>query len=93
MCGLRGTVPVDFSLSLTRFIQQMSNISRLVGLIHDTLQAMAITAHLLEATAPGNFLHSPLQVSVVLAMYICSVHLHWMFTHILTHDIRRFTWI
>ena len=62
MCGLRGFARTEFSLSLSSFIQQITNISRLVGHCHGTLQAMAITAHLLEATAPESFLHGPLQV-------------------------------
>ena len=66
MCGMRGSAPADFSLSLTRFLQQITSISRLVGLTRDTLHATVTTAHLMEVTAPGNFLHSPLQVCVCL---------------------------
>ena len=64
LCGVRGTAATDFSLSLARFLQQISSILRLVGLVRETLHATVTTAHLMEATAPGNFLHSPLQVCV-----------------------------
>ncbi|CAI8041415.1 hypothetical protein GBAR_LOCUS23040 [Geodia barretti] len=61
LCGVRGTAAADFSLSLNRFVQQITSISRLVGCTQETLHATVTTAHLMDATAPGNFLHSPLQ--------------------------------
>ena len=65
MCGLRGAAKTDFDSSVSRFTQQVTYISKLVGKTNDTLYSMAVTGHLLTVTAPENFQAGKLTVSVL----------------------------
>ena len=62
LCGLRGVAKTDFASSLNSFTQHISHISHLVGKTYDSLHAVALSGHLLHATAPENFIKGPLQV-------------------------------
>ncbi|XP_064382815.1 uncharacterized protein LOC135331544 [Halichondria panicea] len=55
MCGLRGAQKMDFNISVSCFIQQITYISKLVSKCNDSLRSMALTGHLLEVTSPDNF--------------------------------------
>ena len=55
MCGLRGAAKTDFDSSVSKFTQQVTYISKLVGKTKETLYSMAITGHLLVVTSPENF--------------------------------------
>ena len=63
MCGLRGAAKTDFDSSVSRFTQQVTYISKLVGKTNDALNSMAITGHLLVVTSPENFQSGKLTVS------------------------------
>ena len=65
MCGLRGAAKTDFDSSVSRFIQQVTYISKLVGKTNDMLHAMTVTGHLLAATSPENFQSGKLTVRTV----------------------------
>ncbi len=75
MCGLRGAAKTDFDSSVSRFTQQVTYISKLVGKANDTLQSMALTGHLLTTTSLENFQTGKLTVRetvvVVLLMMLC----------------------
>ena len=62
MCGLRGATKTDFDISVSRFTQQVTYISKLVGKTNDALYSMAITGHLQVATSPENFQKDGLSV-------------------------------
>lgn len=62
MCGLRGAAKTDFDSSVSRFTQQVTYISKLVGKTNDALYSMAIIGHLLAATSPENFQSGKLTV-------------------------------
>ena len=65
MCGLRGAARTDFASSVSSFAQQITHLSKLVGKTPDVLSATALTAHLLDATAPENLCDGGIQVKVV----------------------------
>lgn len=65
MCGLRGAAKTDFDSSVSRFIQQVTYISKLVGKTSEMLRAMTVTGHLLAVTSPENFQSGKLSVSAV----------------------------
>jgi 2C-methyl-D-erythritol 2,4-cyclodiphosphate synthase len=60
LCGLKGVAKTDFNASVSNFVQQLTYISKLIGVISTSLHAAALSGHLLHATAPGNFLKAPL---------------------------------
>ncbi len=62
MCGLRGAAKTEFASSVSKFTLQITYISKLVGKVNDTLHAMALADHLLEATSPGKLQVGRLQV-------------------------------
>ena len=64
MCGLKGSTRTDFNSSVSRFIHQITYISKLVGKTNDSLHAMALTGHLLEVTNPEKFQQGKLTVSL-----------------------------
>ena len=70
MCGLRGAAKTDFDSSVSRFTQQVTYISKLVGKANDSLSSMTITAHLLAVTSPENFQTGTLTVSSVLSVSV-----------------------
>ena len=63
MCGLRGAAKTDFDSSVSRFTQQVTYISKLVGKTNDALYSMAIIGHLLVMTSPENLQAGKLTVS------------------------------
>ena len=63
MCGLRGAAKTDFDSSVSLFTQQITYISKLVGKANDSLHAMALVGHLLEATNPEAIQRGKLTVS------------------------------
>ena len=65
MCGLKGAAKTDFTVSLNSFSQHVTHISQLVNKMSDSVHAVALSGHLLHATAPENFIKGPLQVSKV----------------------------
>ena len=64
MCGLKGAAKTDFDSSISLFTQQVTYISKLVGKSNETLHAMALVGHLLEATNPETLQSARLTVSV-----------------------------
>lgn len=69
MCGLKGAAKTDFDSSISLFTQQVTYISKLVGKANETLHAMALVGHLLEATNPETLQSTRLTVSVEVATY------------------------
>ena len=67
MCGLKGAAKTDFDSSISLFTQQVTYISKLVGKANETLHAMALVGHLLEATNPETLQSARLTVSVEVA--------------------------
>ena len=54
---------MDFNISVSCFIQQITYISKLVSKCNDSLRSMALTGHLLEVTSPDNFQKEKIHVS------------------------------
>ena len=69
MCGLKGAAKTDFDSSVSLFTQQITYISKLVGKANDSLHAMALVGHLLEATNPETIQRGKLTVSISTAMH------------------------
>ena len=69
MCGLRGAAKTDFDSSVSRFTQQVTYISKLVGKTNEALYSMAIIGHLLVVTSPENFQSGKLTVSSGLRLF------------------------
>jgi hypothetical protein len=63
MCGLKGAAKTDFDSSISLFTQQITYISKLVGKSNESLHAMALVGHLLEATNPEILQRGKLTVS------------------------------
>ena len=76
MCGLKGAAATDFDSSVSLFTQEITYISKLVGKSNESLHAMALVGHLLEATNPESLQHGKLTVSHHALVLVPSTCMH-----------------
>ena len=87
MCGLKGAAKTNFDSSISLFTQQVTYISKLVGKANETLHAMALVGHLLEATNPETLQNTRLTVSVKLQPIPTVMHHYSEGTFSCSHEI------